>query len=153
MTLTEGNGLVMSSYIGSMCVLLPAVSVSCSSKALILALLLFKIVTITIMETATLTIKAVARELKLIDIVYTLLISELCIPRISVIYRMLVGPTDFIVSKMILIDSLSLLVIFPHTMVCIAKVHLLPFVCTLVQVTLVWLVVVGQLPQFDARML
>ena len=37
--------------------------------------------------------------------------------------------------------------------VCRANVHLLSSVVMSVQVTLVWLVVVGQLPQFDARML
>ena len=34
-----------------------------------------------------------------------------------------------------------------------ANKHVPPSVGTLVQVTVVWLVVVGQLPQFDARML
>ena len=48
---------------------------------------------------------------------------------------------------------LKLPVIFPQTTVCIANVHTLVLVCTSVQVTVVWLVVVGQLPQFDARML
>ena len=44
--------------------------------------------------------------------------------------------------------------IFPQTTSCMANVHTL-LLCTLlrIQVTLVWLVVVGQLPQFDARML
>jgi hypothetical protein len=49
--------------------------------------------------------------------------------------------------------SLVLPIIFPQTAVCRANMHKLPLSCTLVQVTLVWLVVVGQLPQFDARML
>ena len=41
----------------------------------------------------------------------------------------------------------------PQSTACIANVHTLFSVGTSVQVTLVWLVVVGQLPQFDARML
>ena len=52
-----------------------------------------------------------------------------------------------------LIGLLKLPVIFPQTTVCTAKLHSLPAASTSVQVTLVWLVVVGQLPQFDARML
>ena len=36
---------------------------------------------------------------------------------------------------------------------CVANVHMLLLVGTSVQVALVWLVVVGQLPQFNARML
>ena len=40
---------------------------------------------------------------------------------------------------------------FPHTKVCTEKEHVLPSVCTLVQVSEVTLceVLVGQLPQFD----
>jgi hypothetical protein len=49
--------------------------------------------------------------------------------------------------------SLILPIIFPQTTVCRVNMHKLPLRCTFVQVTLVWLVVVGQLPQFDARML
>ena len=54
-----------------------------------------------------------------------------------------------------MIGSLVLLVTFPQVTVCTAKVHVhvLVLVGMSVQVTLVWLVVVGQLPQFDARML
>ena len=52
-----------------------------------------------------------------------------------------------------LIGLLKLPEIFPQTTVCTAKVHTLSLVGTSVQVTVVWLVVVGQLPQFDARML
>ena len=37
--------------------------------------------------------------------------------------------------------------------VCKAKVHVVPLVMKSVQVAVVWLVVVRQLPQFDARML
>jgi hypothetical protein len=43
--------------------------------------------------------------------------------------------------------------ISPQRTVCTANMHMLPLVDTLVQRTVVWLVVVGQLPQFDARML
>jgi hypothetical protein len=52
-----------------------------------------------------------------------------------------------------LIGLLKLPVIFPQTTVCMAKLHSLLSGGTSVQVTLVWLVEVGQLPQFDARML
>ena len=54
-----------------------------------------------------------------------------------------------------LIDMSSLICpeIFPQTTVCTASVYILPLADTSVQVTVVWLVVVGQLPQFDARML
>ena len=46
---------------------------------------------------------------------------------------------------------IGLPVIFAQTTVtvCMIKVHSLLSVGTLVQVTLVWLVVIGQLPQFD----
>ena len=54
---------------------------------------------------------------------------------------------------MILIGSLKFPAMFTQTTVCTANVHVLPLVGTSVQVTVVWLVVVGQLPQFDARML
>ena len=53
-----------------------------------------------------------------------------------------------------LIGSLTFPTMLPHTMVCTVNVHtLLLLAGTSVQVTVVWLVVVGQLPQFDARML
>ena len=48
---------------------------------------------------------------------------------------------------------LRLPVIFPQIAVSMAKLHILLSVGILVQVAVVWLVVVGQLPQFDARML
>ena len=52
-----------------------------------------------------------------------------------------------------LMELLTLPVIFPQTTVCKANLHSWLSVGTSVQVILVWLVVVGQLPQFDARML
>ena len=54
-----------------------------------------------------------------------------------------------------MVGLLTLLGIFLQETVCTAKVqvHVLPLVGTSVQVTVVWLVVVGQLPQSDARML
>ena len=83
-------------------------------------------------------IKAVAREL--MDAMYMVLVSELSCIGCGILVFTLIG-------------SLVLPVIFPQTTVCRAKVHVLPFVCISVQVTVVWLVIVGQLPQFDARML
>ena len=134
MVQSEGDGSVTSSYIGSLCVLLSALFVSCRSRqALIL------IITITVMKTTTLTIIAVAMEL--IDIMYALLVSKSCMPSVSM------G------CKFTLIGSPPLPVIFPQTTVCTANMHTLPLVGISVQVAMVWLVVVGQLPQFDARML
>ena len=76
MTLTEGKGPVTSLYIDSilLCVLLLlAVFVNCCSKpALAFALLLLKIIIITVMKTTTLTIKAVTN--KLMGTVHTVLI-------------------------------------------------------------------------------
>ena len=62
---------------------------------------------------------------------------------------------DALTWKSTLIGSLALPVIFPQVTVCTAKVHVhvLLLIGMSVQVTVVWLVVVGQLPQFDARML
>ena len=79
---TEHEGFVTSSYIDSVCVVLPALFTGCTLKAafnfLVLALLLIKIITITVMETTTLMIKVVAREL--IDVMY----NELCMPEFCV---------------------------------------------------------------------
>ena len=52
-----------------------------------------------------------------------------------------------------LICSLKSPLIFPQTTVRTANVHTLPSVGTSVQVTVVLVVVVGQLPQFNDRML
>ena len=134
MALTDGKGPVTSSYIDSTCVL-TALFVACSSiAALIFALLLIRVITITIVETTMQRIKAIAREL--MDIKVTVLVSV---------------AKEFVLFT--LIGSLMLPVIFPHTTVCTASVHVLPSINMSVQVTVVWLVVVGQLPQFDARML
>ena len=82
MALTEGKAPETSSYIGSLCVLL---FVSCSSSALILALLFLKITTITVTETTILTIRAAAREL--VDIVFTVLAAVLDNIGISVVSK------------------------------------------------------------------
>ena len=126
MALTEGIG---SSYIDSICVLLSAVLVAWESRAaLIFILLLINMMTITISKAKMLMTENIAREL--IDAIYTVLTYVF----------MLMGLLKFPV-------------IFPQTTVCMAKLQSLFSAGTLVQVTLVWLVVVGQLPQFDARML
>ena len=52
-----------------------------------------------------------------------------------------------------LTESLRLPTMLPQTTVCTANVHIVPLVGTSVQVTVVLVVVVGQLPQFDDRML
>ena len=132
--MTEVKGPVTSSYIDSMCVLLPALLACCRSRA-DFVLCLFRMAAITIIEATTLIIKAVAREL--VDIMKAMI-------------RFFVGRRVLVFT---LIGSLALPVIVPQTMVCIANVHTLPSAGTSVQVILVWLVVVGQLPQFDARML
>ena len=132
MTLTEGKGPVTSSYIDSMCVLLPAVFDSCRSRAALIFALLLKMMTITVMKTTMLTIKTVTKEL--MDTIHTVLIS--------------VEMSVFILNELLMLP-----VIFPQTTICTASTHMLAVVGTSVQVTLMWLVVVGQLPQFDARML
>ena len=132
MVLTEGK---VSSYIDPICVLLPALFVACRSRAaLIFASLLTKMTTITVDKAVMLTIKAVARES--MDAMYALLVS--------VEKRMPV---------FVLMCVLKLPVIFSQTTVCTAKLHTLSHVGTSVQMTVVWLMVVGQLPQFEARML
>ena len=80
MALTEGKAPDTLSYINSLCVLL---SVSCSSNALILTLLLLKMTTITVTETTILTIRAGPREL--IDIVFTVLVGVLNTFNVSVV--------------------------------------------------------------------
>ena len=54
-----------------------------------------------------------------------------------------------------LLGSLTFPAIPPHisVKVCTANMHTLLLAGRSVQVIVVWLVVVGQLPQFDARML
>ena len=133
MALAEDKGPVTSSYIesiGSMCIVLSA-TFGCSRAALTFALLLTEVITTTVMEIITTMTKAAAREL--------------------------MGIIHLHVAEAVLITSGSLVlpIILPPTTVCRANMHVLPSVCTYtsVQVTLVWLVVVGQLPQFDARML
>ena len=67
MALTEAVGSVTSSYVGSSCMVSPAPFDSCRA-ALILALLFLEIMTITVMKSTMLPIKAVAKEL--IDVTY-----------------------------------------------------------------------------------
>ena len=134
------------------------------SKAAFIFALLLKIMTINVKETTILTIKAVIR--KLIGITYvTVLVSELhmltvtiesevCVLRFSagcwLSLGVLISP---FARKMILTGSLILPIIFPQAMVCAARIHVLLLIDTSIHVTLVWLVIEGQLPQFDARML
>ena len=134
---------------------------------------------ITIMKITMQTIRAVAR--RPVDIMYSILVPKLCIPTLSVLsnlcvlwfsiaYKLMfsVGSKLYVsvrlelvsisaggseAYKVMVITSLTLPVIFPQTTVCTANVHSVPLNDMSVQVTLVWLVVVGQLPQFDARML
>ena len=108
-------------------------------SSLIFALLLRKIIKIVVVKTTTLVIKATARELVVIRYAVLVHVSVLLLSSDVVVYT--------------LIESLSLPTRFPQATVCIENVHLLLLVGTSVQVTLVWLVVVGQLPQFDTRML
>ena len=71
MVLAEGIG---SSYMDSMCVFLSAVFVACPSRtALIFALLLIKMITITVDKAMMLTNKAVAREMT--GAVYAVVVS------------------------------------------------------------------------------
>ena len=137
MALTEGEGPVTSSYIGSMCMLLPPPISNCSS--LIFAFLFLKMITIVVMKTTTLVIKPTARELVAIMYAVFVHVSALFLSSDVVIFTR--------------IGTLELPIRFPHSTGCIAHMHILWLVGMSVQVTVVWLVVVGQLPQFDARML
>ena len=150
MALTDGEGPVTSSYIGSLCIV-PSAMFDCAKAAIILDLLLLEIIANTVMETTTQIIRAVARNP--IDIMYAVAVSELYMLRFSVVCLLSVGPVSSTALKIILTGSLALPVIFPQTTFCTASAHTLPSVGTSVQVIFVMLVVVGQLPQFDARML
>ena len=71
MALTEGKG---TSYIDSICVLLPALFVACRSRAaLLFALLRIKMTIIAINKATMLIIKAVAREV--IEATYTVVVT------------------------------------------------------------------------------
>ena len=102
-------------------------------------------------------IKAVAREI--IDTIAV--VPKLCVSIVSCVSWFSIGykiPIDVHVGSVaILIGSLKLLVMFPQTTVCTANRHKVMLSSlnfgTTVQVAEVWFVVVGQLPQFDARML
>ena len=131
---TEGEG---SSYMASMCVLLVALFGGCSS--LIFALFLCKMITMAVVRITTLVISATTRELM--------------VARYAVLVHMSALFLSCNVSVCTITESLLLPIRVPQATVCIANVHTLFSVGTSVQVTLVWLVVVGQLPQFDARML
>ena len=120
----------------SMRVLLAALFDCCSS--LILALLLCKMITMAVVRITTLVISATTRELMV------------------AIYAVLVHMSALFLSCDVIVTitgSLLLPIRLPQSTVCIANVHMLFSAGMSVQVTLVWLVVVGQLPQFDARML
>ena len=73
-------GPMTSSYIDSVCVLLP-IRCGNSEVSLIFALLLLRIIAITIEEMAILTISAVAREL--VDIMHTVLVLNDSLPSVS----------------------------------------------------------------------
>ena len=132
--LTEGKG---SSYMASTCVLLASLCGGCSF--LIFALLLCKMITMAVVKTTTLVISATTRELMVAR------------------YAVLVHMSTLILSSNLVVvtitGSLLLPIRVPQSTVRIANVHTLFPVGMSVQVALVWLVVVGQLPQFDARML
>ena len=135
MALVEGEGPMTSSYIESIRIIdVLSALFDCSRAALIFALLLTEITTIAVVEITTTVVKAVAR--RLVIIVHSALDS-----------------TVFAEEMLTTVGSPVLPVIFPQTTVCMANVHMLPLGGMPVQVALVWLVVVGQLPQFDARML
>ena len=120
----------------SICVLLASLCSGCSS--LIFALLLCKMITMAVVKTTALVISATTRELMVARYAVLVLMSALFLS--CNVVCMMIGS---------LISPIRL----PQATVCIANVHTLFSVGTSVQVTLVWLVVLGQLPQFDARML
>ena len=80
MAVTEW-GLVTSSYIDSVCVLLP-VGCDNSEVSLIFALLLLRIIVITVEEVPILIISAIAREL--VDIIHTVLVLNDSLTSVSV---------------------------------------------------------------------
>ena len=123
----------------SRCVLLSSLCGGCSS--LIFALLLCKMITMAVVKTTTLVVSATTRELMVAR--YAVLVH----------ISMLLLPCGVVVCPYTLNGSLILPIRLPQSTVCTAKLHIISSLGTLVQVTLVWLVVVGQLPQFDARML
>ena len=82
MALTEGEGPATFSYIGSSLVVSSALFDS-SSIAVVFALLLFKIKTITVIKTTAQTTKVIATELN--DIIYPVLVAALCHPTVSVV--------------------------------------------------------------------
>ena len=133
MGLAEVEGPVTSSYIESMCIPFSALS-DCSRAVLIFALLLIEITTIAVVAITTTVVKAAARTL--VIIVHSALDS-----------------TVFAEEMLNTVGSLALPTILSQTTVCTVNMHMPPVRGTSVQVTLVWLVVVGQLPQFDARIL
>ena len=79
-TLTESEGPVTSSYIDSKG-MLPSDLSDCSRAGLVFALLL-RIIVIAVIETTALTSRVIAREM--MDAMYTLLVSDLCILKFSV---------------------------------------------------------------------
>ena len=114
---------------------------------------------ITVMKITMQTIRAVAR--RPMDIMYSILVlmfsvgSKLYDPGLSVGLELFVSVSagDSKAYKVMVITSLTLPVILPQTTVCTANMHSVPLNDVSVQVTVVWLVVMGQLPQFNARML
>ena len=142
--------IVTSSYIGSLCLSPPAPFETAS----IFALLLLMLIIITVVKTITLIIKAVAKEL--MDMMYTVLIAVFAMPNASVVSESRVLWFSVSCKSSLCVIRIGLLIfpaLFPQQTVCTANMHMLPLVGTSVQRTVVWLVVVGQLPQFDARML
>ena len=87
MTLTEGKEPVTFSYIGSL-YSVPSVLFDCMNTDVVFAFLLFTI-TITVMKTTKLIVKTVATVLK--EIIYTVLIAEVCMPSVSVVSELRVA--------------------------------------------------------------
>ena len=108
------------------------------------------------MKTIALIIKAVAKEL--MDMIHTVLVAVFAMPNASVVSESRVLWFSVSCKSSICVIRIGLLIfpaVFPQQTVCTANMHMLPLVGTSVQRTVVtvWLVVVGQLPQFDARIL
>ena len=83
-----------------------------------------------------------------------LIIAAMSCP-LSLMFPLMIPSRSTLLSEMdTLIGLLKIPVMFPQTTVCKANAqNEFCLVGTSAQVTLVWLVVVGQLPQFDAGML
>ena len=145
------GGSLTSSYVPSMpCAAVDAVDdvplIKPLKADLILALFLVSTVAITRKETAVQITKDATRNA--IEAMSIVSIEESPIIFEGLVFKILMPIESLLFAVVQSVSSNSV-----QTTVCTAKMHVLPLVGTSVQVAEVWLVEVGQLPQFDARIL